>query len=96
MTEFEIDNIGVVIPLENKNEKNNEITVQHKIESGNDFNMVCVINRGISTSEKAYTSEFVIVALVISMFSLGAITKISTWAKTVIRNIIPNVKANIL
>ena len=83
------------MPLEKKYENNADITAQQSIEIGNVFNMVCVMSRGISTSDKMLAPAFVTNIFVTRTFWVGAIRKINRCATKEIKSIIANVNKNI-
>ena len=83
------------MPLEKKYENNADIAAQQSIEIGNVFNMVLVMSRGISTSDKVLAPAFVTNIFVTRTFWAGAIRKINKCAIKEIKSIIANVNKNI-
>ena len=83
------------MPLEKKYENNADIAAQQSIEIGNVFNMVWVMSRGISTSDKVLAPAFVTNIFVTRTFWAGAIRKINKCAIKEIKSIIANVNKNI-
>ena len=83
------------MPLEKKYENNADIAAQQSIEIGNVFNIVRVMSRGISTSDKVLAPAFVTNIFVTRTFWAGAIRKINKCAIKEIKSIIANVNKNI-